>query len=234
MNVRSPLEATVAALVILVGLLIGGMFAVLTRAPNQQTQRVTVATANSVPRAPHRTPSLSPPRTPAPAAVATPATVTTEVPTATPKPTATPTPKPTATTTPTPSQTATPAAAAAAGVAPRAGSWRIEEANVQVGTIVWSGAGTASGGSNTIVLDVHKETVAGHAVSACERRTTLHAVLPAAGSPQTVPYREVNCSGAASTGEMRVTSFSGDGGAFSGSFWSNGSKLGDFTALLAR
>jgi hypothetical protein len=230
-NVRSPVEMTVAALVILVGLLIGGMFALLTRAPNQQTQRVTVATANSAQHGPHRTPSAAP-RTPAAVAVATPATVTTAAPTATPEPTATPTPKPTAT----PSRTATPApapAAAAAGAAPRAGSWRIEEANVQVGTIVWSGAGTPASGSNTIVLDVHKETVAGHAVSACERRTTLHAVLTAAGSPQTVPYREVNCSGAVSTGEMRVTSVSG-GGAFSGSFWSNGSKLGDFTALQTR
>jgi hypothetical protein len=237
-NVRSPLEATVAALVILVGLLIGGMFAILTRTPNQQAQRVTVATANSAPRVPHGTPSATP-RTPAAAAVATPAAVTTTAPTATPEPaatptpTATPTPKPTATATPAPSRTATPTPATAPGAAPRAGSWRIEEANVQVGTIVWSGAGTASGGRNAIVLDVHKESVAGHAVSLCERRTTLHAVLPA-GSPQTVPYREVNCSGAASTGEMRVTSVSGDGSAFSGSFWSNGSKLGDFTALLSR
>lgn len=203
MNFRSPLELTVAALVVLVGLLIGGMFALFTRGGNQQTGQSVAVTSTTTTHAP----------TVAPAAVSTVA-VTTPAPT--PRPTVPPTAPPTLT------GTATAVVAAAAGV------WRIEEANVQVGTIVWSGAG--SGGGDAIALDVHKESVAGHGVSDCERRTTLHVVLSAGAAAQTVPYREVNCSGATSTGEMRVSTFSADGRSFSGSFWSDGSKLGDFTA----
>ena len=47
---------------------------------------------------------------------------------------------------------------------------------------------------------------------------------------QTVPYREVNCDGIVSTGEVRVTSFSSTGASFSGSFWQNGVNLGNFDA----
>lgn len=223
MNLRSPLELTVAALVVLVGLMIGGMFALLTRGANQQTgQSVAVTTTQTV-RPSHRaSPSArpAPPATRAPTVAPT-APSTAVVTTPTPRPTAAPTAPPTAP--PTAARTAT------AVVAPAAGVWRIEEANVQVGTIVWSGSGAGSGG-DAIAFDVHKESVAGHAVSACERRTTLHVVLNAGAAAQTVPYREVNCSGATSTGEMRVSAFSSDGRTFSGSFWSDGSKLGDFTA----
>jgi len=221
MNFRSPLELTVAVLVVLVGLLIGGMFAVFSRGANQQTgQSVAVTSTTTAVRPSHR---VSPTTRPA---------VTTPVPT--PQPTAAPTAPPTAppTTPPTASPTVPPATTrtATAAVAPAAGVWRIEEANVQVGTIVWSGSGAGSGGGNAIALDVHKESVAGHGISACERHTTLHVVLSAGAAAQTVPYREVNCSGATSTGEMRVSTFSADGRTFSGSFWSDGAKLGDFTA----
>ena len=217
MNLRSPLELTVAALVVLVGLLIGGMFALFTRNANQQTgQSVAVTSTTTTVRPSHH---LSPTTRPA---------VTTPAPT--PPPTIAPSVPPTAlpTTPPTAAPT-TPPTAPPAVVAPAPGVWRIEEANVQVGTIVWSGSGAGSGG-NAIALDVHKESVAGHGISACERRTTLHVVLSAGAAAQTVPYREVNCSGATSTGEMRVSTFSADGRTFSGSFWSDGAKLGDFTA----
>jgi hypothetical protein len=238
MNLRSPLEATVAVLVILVGILIGGMFAIFTRPAAQQTATSTVSSSATT-RVAQRTPPAAlrtapPAKDVAPVRTATPAPAATAVPTATPAPTATPvaaTPAPTATplaATP----AATPAPAAVAAGRPRAGSWRIEEANVQVGTIVWAGAGAPAGNGDAIVLDVHKESVAGHGVSPCERQTTLHAVV-AAGSAASVPYREVNCSGVTSSGEMRVSGFSGDGRSFSGSFWSGGAKLGDFTASTA-
>jgi hypothetical protein len=210
MNLRSPLELTVAGLVILVGLLIGGMFALLTRGTTQQTaQSVAVTSTTSTTRPVHRASRR---------ASAAPATTAPTV-----APTAAPTTAPTA-------APAVPPTAVAPAVATAAGVWRIEEANVHVGTIVWSGSGAAAGAGNAIALDVHKESVAGHGVSACERRTTLHVVLSAGAAAQTVPYREVNCSGAASAGEMRVSTFSSDGRTFSGSFWSDGSKLGDFTA----
>jgi hypothetical protein len=207
MNLRSPLELTVAALVVLVGLLIGGMFALFTRGAGQQTGQSVAVISTTTTGPSHRVSRTTRP------AVATPA------------PTAQPTVAPTAP--PTAPPTTPPTAAAAA--APPSGVWRIEEANVQVGTIVWSGSGAGSGG-NAIALDVHKESVAGHGISTCERRTTLHVVLSAGAAAQTVPYREVNCSGATSTGEMRVSTFSADGRTFSGSFWSDGAKLGDFTA----
>ena len=219
MNLRSPVTVTLGVLVVLVGLLFGAMLALLTRPSNQQTQRTVVASTTT--STPQRALHTRPPATPKPAA-----------PTATPTVPATPTATATPVATARPVATATPAAAAAsvAVVPPRAGVWRIQEANVQVGTIVWAGQGAASSGGNAIALDVHKESVAGHGVSLCERQTTLHAVVTAGTSPQTVPYQEVNCSGATSNGEMRVNSFSGDGRSFSGSFWSSGSKLGDFTA----
>lgn len=211
MTPRTRLELVVAGLVVLVGFLIGGMWALLTRPSSEQTTRVIVATTPvrsiASPRAPRRT--LAPAPTATPAAARTPAPIATGTPAATPIATATPTPTTRIVATPT-------------------GVWRIEEANTDVGTIVWSGAG-AKAGSNTIVLDLHKEAVAGHAVSACERHTVLHATIAGAVA-QTVPYREVNCSGATTSGEMRVTSFSNDGRSFSGNFWSGGTKLGDFTA----
>jgi cytoskeletal protein RodZ len=213
MNERSRVQVTIGALIVVVGLLIGAMIAILTRSSNQQTQQTSVAVrtpprpaASRMPT--HRSPASSTP-TAAPTVVATPAT-----------------PMPATRTPPTP----TPAAATAnAAAAAGAGTWRIDEANVYVGTIVWSGTGTASSGG-AIVLDVHKERVAGHAVSQCERRTTLRVAL-AGASAQNAPYEEVNCSGATSNGEMRVTGFGADGRSFSGSFWTGGAKVGDFTAL---
>ena len=222
---RSPINVTIAGLVVLVGLLFGGMLALLTRPSTQQTQRVTIAnvTKSAPPRAVHsRAPAVAPATTVATAPPTIPAT-----PTATATPLATSTPAATHAPAPTPRATSTTAVAVAA---PRAGLWRIEEANVQVGTIVWTGRGAGSSGGNAIALDVHKESVAGHGVSLCERQTTLHAVVTAGASPQTVPYQEVNCSGAASNGEIRISSFSSDGRSFSGSFWSSGFKPGDFTA----
>jgi hypothetical protein len=210
-NLRSPLEATVVVLIVIVGLLAGGMIAFFSRASAQRTETVSVAQ----PAARAQTPP-APALTPA-------ARVTTPLPTATPPATATP------------AATATPRATTAPAnlrvAAPRSGAWRIEEANVQVGTIVWSGAGTASDGGNALVLEVRKASVAGHAVSACERATRLRAVVNAGASAQTVRYQEVNCSGATMSGEMRVSRFSADGLSFTGSFWSGGVKLGDFVAM---
>jgi hypothetical protein len=94
---------------------------------------------------------------------------------------------------------------------------------------VWSGTGTTSS-DGTFVLDIHKERVGGHAVSRCERETTLHVAL-AGTSPQNAPYQEVNCSGVTSNGQMRVTGFGAGGRSFSGSFWIGRTKAGDFTAL---
>jgi hypothetical protein len=199
MNLRSPLEATVAALVILVGILIGGMFAIFTRPATQQTAASTVSSST---RIAERTPPATP-RTAVSAKVVAPVRTATPVPVATAVPTATPAP------------TATPVAATpvpvTSGSAPSAGTWRIQEANLQVGTIVWSGAGASADNGNAIVLDVHKESVAGHGVSACERQTTLHVVVAAGASASSIPYREVNCSGVTSSGEMRVGGFSATG-----------------------
>ena len=64
----------------------------------------------------------------------------------------------------------------------------------------------------------------------CERQTSLHVSLSLGVAQQTVPYREVNCAGVTSTGEVRVTSFSGDNRTFSGTFWQSGTKLGGFEA----
>ena len=224
MNLRSPIEVTIVALVILVGILIGGMFAIGTRLSNQQTAQTVTTTTTSTSASPRTSQSSRPsaPATAKPTFAATPRAVATVAPTAQPTPIVAPTPQPTL------PPTAAPTTAPAAAAAPQPGLWRISEANVHVGTIVWSGSGVGSGGS--ITFDVHKESVAGHGVSPCEHQTTLHAVLTAGSAPQTVPYREVNCSGATSTGEIRVSAFSGDGRTFSGSFWSSGSKLGDFTA----
>lgn len=202
-TVRQPPRTMVVVLVVLVvlgGLLVGGVIATVTRPPHGATRQQVVVRATAPPRAPQ----------PAQIATTIPSAVSTPAPTAVP--------------------TAPPAAAVAAAPAiVRNGAWRISEANVQVGTIVWSGSETAAGQS-AMALDVHKESVGGRPVSACERRTTLHATVPAAPSNISVSYREVNCSGATSNGEMRIVGASPDGRSFSGSFWSDGAKLGDFTA----
>jgi hypothetical protein len=144
------------------------------------------------------------------------------------------TPKPTATPTRTPAPAATAAQAVAAGTKPvdataAQGAWQIDEANVVDGAMLWSGTATARS-DGTIVLDAHKASIAGRAASDCERRTNLHAAVALGASQQTVPYEETNCEGNTSAGEVRVTRVAADGHSFSGSFYQNGVKLGDFTA----
>lgn len=241
-NRRSGVQVTVGVLVVAVGLLIGAMLARVMRPSSDSTQltqqtQQTRQTQVAIQTPPRRAASPAP-TYPSPASLA-PAAATT-APTPEPPPPAPQTPMPTRATatpipatptpaTPTPAAPAPAASIAKAAVAPVAGVWRIEEANVYDGTIVWSGAGTASS-DGTLVLDIHKVRVGGHAVSQCERETRLYVAL-AGTSPQNAPYREVNCSGVTSNGEMRVTGFGAGGRSFSGSFWLDGAKAGDFTAL---
>ena len=126
-----------------------------------------------------------------------------------------------------PSAVVTPAKGANA--AALQGSWQIAEANLQDGTMVWSG-GAVVASDGTIVLDAHKDSIAGRAASQCERQTNLHAAFAPGVPRQTVPFQETNCQGATSSGEVRVSRFSPDGRSFNGSFWQGGTKLGDFTA----
>ncbi len=136
-------------------------------------------------------------------------------------------PTPTLTPTAVPSAVVTPAKGANA--AALQGPWQIAEANLQDGTMVWSG-GAVVASDGTIVLDAHKDSIAGRAASQCERQTDLHAAFAPGVSQQTVPFVETNCQGATSSGEVRVKRFSPDGRSFNGSFWQGGTKLGDFTA----
>jgi pyruvate/2-oxoglutarate dehydrogenase complex dihydrolipoamide acyltransferase (E2) component len=106
------------------------------------------------------------------------------------------------------------------------GTWRIDEANAIVGTIVWLGNAASRG--DRLILDLHKERIAGQPATPCERDTNLHIVVSNASPHQTVPYTEVNCEGLTSTGVVRVSSISGD--AFSGSFWNGNMMLGHFDA----
>lgn len=110
------------------------------------------------------------------------------------------------------------------------GSWQLDEANVQVGTILWVGEAQFSQRGNTVVFNVHKQSVGGRPAAPCERDTALRATFSLGVAEQIVPYREVNCEGVESTGEVRVTGFSRNGQSFSGSFWSNGTNLGHFGA----
>jgi hypothetical protein len=127
-----------------------------------------------------------------------------------------------------PVATVTDHAAPANAAPPTQGTWRLDEANNQVGTIVWVGQATPMG--SALVLDVRKQSVGGRAAVPCERETALHASLRLTAGAQTATYREVNCTGATSTGELRVAAFSPDGTSFTGSFWSDGMKLGDVSA----
>jgi hypothetical protein len=150
-------------------------------------------------------------------AVSTATTIRTPVAVRTAAPTAAATEAPT--TKPVPTQTQTPSA----------GSWELDEANAQVGTIVWA-ADVALTPGKSVVLNAHKQSVGGHPAVPCERQTSLHAEFSAGTAAQSVPFREVNCEGVATTGEMRVSSVPGNGASFSGSFWRDGVKLGDFSA----
>ncbi len=200
---------------------------------NQVQQARTVARTDTAPAPPLRTVAA---RT-RPRAVATPtvapttaATVApTVAPTGAPRtaaPTIVPTAAPTIVPTVPPTVASAPAVTRELAVQ---GAWQIDEANVQVGTIVWSGSAVLSR-ANTIALDVHKVSVGGRSASRCERETELHAAFSVGVSAQTVPYQEVNCQGTSSAGEVRVSSYSSDGRSFRGSFWLDGVKLGDFEA----
>jgi hypothetical protein len=204
MNMR-PGTLVAAVCIVVAGFAIGGWLAIRTRGPVERTQRVTVA-SSAVAAPPARSLAARLVRTAVPAAPPTPVATTA----------ATPNPTPTAT------------ARAGANSALR-GLWQIDEANVQVGTIVWVGNAEPAVG-NAIVFSVHKQRVGGRAAMPCERQTVLRAAVPLGAAEQTVPYREVNCEGIVSTGEVRVTSLSGNAASFSGSFWSNGVNLGNFSA----
>jgi hypothetical protein len=108
----------------------------------------------------------------------------------------------------------------------RAGTWRIDEANRLVGTMVWSADAVRVAG-NRLIINAHKTAVGSRAATPCERATTLHTAIPLAGAPETVPYRETNCAGQTSTGEVRVRRLGNN--TIAGSFWRGGTKLGDFT-----
>jgi hypothetical protein len=209
------------ALAVILGLAIGGWLAVLSR--NQVQPARTVVRSNAAP-APLRT--VAPP-TKAPAvAMSTVAPTMAATVAATVAPTVAPTVPPTVAPTVVATVAAAPAVTADTAVQ---GAWQIDEANVQVGTIVWSGSAALSRG-NTIALAVRKVSVGGHAATRCERATELRAAISVGVSAQTVPYQEVNCQGASSTGELRVSAFSADGRSFRGSFWLDGVKLGNFDA----
>ena len=139
--------------------------------------------------------------------------------------------KPTAAATPTATAVPTAAVTPAKGADYSAlqGEWQIDEANLQDGRMVWSGDAVVSNGG-TIVLDVHKDSIAGRSATQCERQTNLHAAFALGVAQQTVPFREMNCEGTTLSGEVRVGSFSRDDRSFYGSFWQGGVKLGDFTA----
>ncbi|HEX3549722.1 MAG TPA: hypothetical protein VHT53_05070 [Candidatus Elarobacter sp.] len=206
-----PSTFAAMAVIVAAGLVIGGWLAAVTVQRAQRTAPIARNVTPAGPSVPATVARATPP--PPTVAPATPA-ATTAAP-------ATPAP---ATAVP-----ATPAPATAAVANAAHGAWRIDEANVLVGTIVWSGAGV-SAGRNTIALELRKASVAGRAASRCERNTTLRASVAAGVAGQTVPYEEVNCLGTASTGEVHVASFSSDGSSFRGSFSQGGTNLGSFVA----
>ena len=230
MNMRTGTLAMVAAIVA-VGFAIGGWLAYATR-PSGHTTSTTIAATVRTPE-PVRTtvpiaaatppPAHTPPITPALKPVATP------VPTLKPAPASTATAVPSTTAVATTATTATSAATPAVAVRnATTGTWLLDEANTQVGTIVWAVNVTATPGA-PVLLEAHKQSVGGRPAVPCERQTTVHAEFPS-GTALSVPYREVNCEGVATVGEMRVSSIPGSSTSFSGSFWRNGVKLGDFSA----
>ena len=214
MNVR-PATLGAVVVIIVVGFAIGAWLAIRTRGPAAQTTRVIVASDTHTAPRPVRTLAA----TTAPTALPTPVSIVT----------AEPIPTPAATHSAPPITASSAPAVATGGTPAMQGSWRLDEANVQVGAIVWIGDAVADR-PDTLVLNVRKQSVGGRRAMPCERQTALHAAFSVGVAQQTVPYREVNCDGAVSTGEVRVTSFSGDGASFSGSFSQNGVNLGSFTA----
>jgi hypothetical protein len=223
MNAR-PANLAAIALIIAVGFSIGAWLAIRGRGPQGDVQRVTVATSA---RTPVSDRTVGPAPKPAPAVTA----IIHAAARSTVSAAATVTPVVTLVTTPAPPTPAAPPAktnnAASDSVQ---GSWQLDEANVQVGTILWAGDAQLSQGGDTVVFNVHKQSVGGRPAAPCERETALRATFSLGVADQTVPYREVNCAGVVSTGEVRVTGFSPNGQSFSGSFWSNGTNLGQFGA----
>jgi serine/threonine protein kinase len=124
--------------------------------------------------------------------------------------------------------TAPPAPATVSGAALQ-GSWEIAEDNVHVGTILWAGDAVVSP-QETIVFEMRKRSVAGRLAVPCESHTLLRIEFSLRTVDQIVPYREVNCEGTASTGAVHVTNLLRSDRTFSGSFWQNGAKLGNFIA----
>jgi hypothetical protein len=212
MNVR-PATVAVFVAIVVIGFAVGAWLAAATRPAGERTTTATAVAVHTAAAQPVRPAERATPRpTDRPTAPAAITTAPTAIPVATP--------------TATPLAVETTATASLGG--PVQGTWDVEEATVQVGTIVWHGDVLARG--NTMVFDGHKQSVGGRSAVPCERRTTLHAELAVGVSNQTVPYREVNCEGGAASGEMRVTGFAADNRSFSGSFRQGGTKLGDFTA----
>lgn len=204
-DVQSPAVVIVAsALVALVGLALGAWFAVLTHKTANQQTRVAAET-------------VIPASTPTTIATATPV-VTNEAPTPVAKHTATPAPVIVVTSTPLPQVKTN-----------LEGTWQIGESNVIVGSIVWAGNAVLSRG-NTMVFNLRKQLVGGRSAMPCERQTVLSLELALDVPDQTAPYHEVNCQGVSSSGEVHVTSFSRRTESFSGTFWQDGKKLGDFAA----
>ena len=200
-----------AVAVVLIGLLIGVALAAWTRGTSRTSTsgsgRETVATATRSTHAATHAPVATPSATGTPLATATP--LATSAPSAPPPRVAKRTVR--------------------ANAAPAQGTWQIDEANVQDGRMVWTGT-AAQSSDGTIVLDVHKASVAGSAATSCERATNLHVPVRAGAAGQTTSFQETNCSGATSTGQVRVDSVTPDGRSFRGSFWQSGVKLGDFIA----
>lgn len=220
MKVR-PATVAVFVAIVAIGFAVGAWLAGVTRSAGERTTTATAVAVRTAAAQPAR-----PAERAAPRPTERPTDRPTTPPAATTAPAAVPAATPTATPTATPLAVETTATASLGG--PVQGTWDVEEATAQVGTIVWHGDVVARGG--TMVFDGHKQSVGGRSAVPCERRTTLHAELAAGVSNQTVPYREVNCEGGASSGEMRVTGFAADNRSFSGSFWLGGTKLGEFTA----
>jgi hypothetical protein len=206
-----PATVAAVAVILIVGFAIGGWLAFMSR-PSGQAPSTTTATVI---------------RTAAAVPTAAPIAAATEAPTPIPSATLVPTTKPAPTAVATTAPTAASPVVAVRSVP--AGSWELDEANAQVGTIVWAADIASSSGKN-VVLNAHKQSVGGRPAVPCERRTSLHAEFPAGTTTTSVPFREVNCEGIATTGEMRVSSIPGSDESFSGSFWRNGVKLGDFSA----
>lgn len=208
-------------LVSFAGLAIGAWLALAPRVPVPPPATPPARVAALPLPTPRMTPVPAPRRTRAAPLAPTPApSVATPAPTS--PPTAAATPAPTS------APTTAPAAQSGSAVAAEPGTWRIDEANVLVGPIIWTGAIEPAGTS--LALDVHKSSVAGVPAARCERDTTLRATLAPGVAQQTVPYREVNCTGEASSGTMSVSGFSGATSSFSGTFARDGVKLGDFSA----